>query len=175
MRVGQKQARQDIPEYHLNPENSWRKKDCSSQDFRFEARKRQKTEESDPLLGLQLPAENVAKVLLSVCPPGVPPAFWACVNDDIKTLKLLIEQNVDLEDTANEDYNPPLHQALKNANIEMVKLLLDHGASLEAEDMGCYTVIRAARFMAQDHPNGDAPEVLRLVEAEAARRRCAGM
>ena len=106
--------------------------------------------------------------------PLIPPAVWACSRDDIETLKLLIAQGVDLEDTGGR-FNPPIHQALQNFNIEIVQLLLAHGASLESENVGGYTVIDSINLKLKRYKGEVLDRMLEIIEAEAARRKSMGL
>jgi len=58
------------------------------------------------------------------------PLHYSARNNDIATVQLLIDFNSEVN-VLNHDGVSPLHQALLNANIniELVQLLLSHGAS----------------------------------------------
>ncbi|RYF52159.1 MAG: ankyrin repeat domain-containing protein [Cytophagaceae bacterium] len=138
------------------------------------AAKRQDLSLSRGELGLHVPS-GVAScrqtaAVSKIVPPGMPPAVWASAQRDIATLKTLIDQGVDLEDCADRRFDPPIHQALGNFDVEMVELLLAHGASLEAEDGACLTVPEAVEIMAR-HYAGDRPSrMFRVIETEISRR-----
>ncbi|CAG0881131.1 unnamed protein product [Cyprideis torosa] len=67
----------------------------------------------------------------------------AAAYNDIHEVRRLLEKNVD-PDLANEDGLTALHQSCINRNAEMVELLLNHGANVNATDTENWTPLHAA-------------------------------
>ena len=173
------QLKRDFPETQLNLNAHQNEAGASSQTPAHLPKKQRTGDTVGLQRGLQTPTEvaqlSKSLVVTEPGPPGIPPAIWACINNDIQALKGLIAQGVDLEETAGGRFNPPLHRALENFNAEIVQLLLAHGASLEAEDIVEYTVIEAARSMSKKYSGEVVDKILHMIENEAARRGCTGI
>lgn len=61
------------------------------------------------------------------------PIHYACYNNDIDLLNLLVKYKVNLEITDAYN-NTPLHIACKNNNLQIAKLLIYNGVNLELEN-----------------------------------------
>jgi ankyrin repeat protein len=74
----------------------------------------------------------------------------AIVNGNIEFIKyLLIEKNMDVNSTKRKSGMTPLIQAACYGNIELVKLLLSHGADLNVKDKMNLSAIDYARKLQQ--------------------------
>lgn len=65
---------------------------------------------------------------------------WACIEDELPAVKLLIESGADIELPEIEYGCSPLLCAVSNERIEIVKYLLQFNPSLEKEDADGQTV-----------------------------------
>lgn len=74
--------------------------------------------------------------------------YRACENDDLKTVKKLLNtrSNVQLIDATMAEYGEsPLHWAVNNKHLDIVKLLVKHGADVNvADEMGITPLHMAA-------------------------------
>lgn len=66
------------------------------------------------------------------------PLYWRLKNGHELVVKLLIEQNVNIEVKDNDGWTP-LSWAAENGHEEVVKLLLEKNADAESEDINGWT------------------------------------
>lgn len=63
---------------------------------------------------------------------------------DAEKVKALLKQGVDIEATTDSTGSTPLHLAAAGGHLDVVKLLLEHGADINAMDRGRSTPLIAA-------------------------------
>ena len=73
----------------------------------------------------------------------------AIKNEDLKELEKLIKNGFEIANHINRQISPlsidtPLHFAASRKNVEIVKLLILHGAQIEAKDSFGYTPLHKA-------------------------------
>ena len=61
--------------------------------------------------------------------------FHAVRNNDIDTVKALIEKGADVDAEERDSQETPIHEAVECGNIDIVRLLLDHGADVNARNV----------------------------------------
>ena len=64
---------------------------------------------------------------------GMTPLFWACVDNNIDMVKLLLKHGADINSEA-KDGTTPLSWAYSKNNTELVKLLIEHSADVNSKD-----------------------------------------
>jgi ankyrin repeat protein len=90
-------------------------------------------------------------VLVSLVAGCLSPAHEAAGKGDIEKMRSLLAAGGNVANQTNADEDTPLHLAAENGHRDMVKLLLDNRADIEARDSEGMTVLhRAARFGQRD-------------------------
>lgn len=80
---------------------------------------------------------------------------WAVCAGDVALVKLMLERGLDL---AHERHREALHRAAERGHVEMVRLLIEHGADPRAVDTHGETPLERARSLGK-------PAVVQLLEA----------
>jgi ankyrin repeat protein len=76
---------------------------------------------------------------------GFQPLGLACFFNHPQTARLLVENGADVNvPSCNAQSITPLHSAAAGRSLEITRLLLDHGASVDAPQKGGYTALHAA-------------------------------
>jgi ankyrin repeat protein len=65
---------------------------------------------------------------------GMTPLFLACSKEHTDMVKYLLNQNADVNIT-NYNNEAPIHIAVKNNNTEIVRLLIEHKAKIDAKTL----------------------------------------
>lgn len=101
--------------------------------------------------------------LLNVCGiGGWPPLHLTAYFGKQETAEALLARGADVHArSCNDNANQPLHAAAANRQVALCKLLLDHGADIEATQEGGYTAMHSAA------QNGDIPLINLLLERGA--------
>ncbi len=101
--------------------------------------------------------------LLNVCGiGGWPPLHLTAYFGKREAAEALLERGADVHArSCNDNVNHPLHAAAANRQVALCKLLLDHGADIEAPQEGGYTAMHEAA------QNGDIPLITLLLERGA--------
>ena len=63
---------------------------------------------------------------------GLTPLYWATVNGQTEVVKLLLDNNADVNASCSDDGVTPLHIAGCNGHTEVLKLLLENNADVNA-------------------------------------------
>lgn len=71
-------------------------------------------------------------------------ALWAAGENKLEVLEEVIAKKPSIVNVTDSDGYTPLHKACYNNNVEMVKLLLRHGANLEARTELGWTPLHSA-------------------------------
>ena len=58
------------------------------------------------------------------------PLIEACIRNNTKVVKMLVEKGADMNVRDNEENLTPLHLVSSNGNIELVKFFLDKGVDV---------------------------------------------
>lgn len=91
----------------------------------------------------------------------------------VKNVKRLISEGADINHQRHDNRHTPLHAAILLGSPELVRILLDAGASLELRGeaaIGQLTPIEWARFLQQKLPGKDFSEVIQTLEKEKNER-----
>lgn len=72
--------------------------------------------------------------------------FYAARNNDIETVKALLEKGADVNAEEYVSQETPIHEAVKCGNVALVRLLLSHGADVNARNVCDETPLHVAAW-----------------------------
>ena len=72
---------------------------------------------------------------------GYTPLFYAVIANNIPTLELLLQQNININHACKEYGRRPIHVAAQFGNLDALKVLIEHGAKVDSLDNHHHTPI----------------------------------
>jgi len=96
-------------------------------------------------------------------------------KDKINNVLFLIENGADVNIKKEEDGNYPLHLAIKNGNVEIVKLLLKAGANINAKNKIGHTPFSAAVYILEKEINNEIAEIWKKIKKKEVTKKIDGL